>query len=180
MILYKIYKYITFLGNKVDNEKHKESKKLPLSKKQRKKLRKEQSKLENSVNCVSNKNTKDLNKKQQNKNNSNNKSTSKTVTKDNSNESKGNSKSEGVRSGGSSNTEIQFQMLRLPPGITITKVEGPTVTRKLTLTEVKYHPFPFIIPFISFIMFCRYLFIYIYFSEFDECLHYKYEYSFGF
>lgn len=115
----------------------------PLSKKQRKKLKKEQNKNQSGQNPVSNdsKKSKDSNKNR----------TMKTEQHNNSKKGKSAHEETAVKDSGSSRVCVQsagngnaeqeatgpglhFQMLRLPPGITITKVEGPTVARKLNIS----------------------------------------------
>lgn len=155
----------TLVNGQSDSNKDDE-KKPELSNRQKKKLRKmeEQARKELEALVASSqpvkpgkdsnksKNNKNQSNKTNNNNNSNNGSSSSTSNKNNSNKSKS---SEPVTVSLHSKTEtmLNLQMLKLPPGITITKVEGPTVNRKININVST--PFYAIFKAIHIFVFCR-------------------------
>lgn len=119
-----------------------------LSKKQRKKLKKEQAKNQQTSNTqtaiVQKQNSK---KTKQNSNKGNNKSSNanvENVTKvqppsnppDSVKQSKQDKSVKVSLNANKNDSVLNLQMLKLPPGITITKVEGPSTDRKIQLNQV--------------------------------------------
>lgn len=115
-----------------------------LSKKQRKKLKKEQAKNASQprpAQVPTKKETNTNNEPVKSKTNVNNNSSKSTNNSKESKEIVTNNKVEDnsvkVSLNGKSEGVLNLQMLRLPPGITITKVEGPTTDRKFQLNVIQ-------------------------------------------
>lgn len=130
----------------------KEEEKTPeLSNRQKKKLKKleEQAKKElealvtgtQSLKISQSSNSKDSVKTNNKQNNKTQQSSNKTNSnKTNSNKNKINEdKAVTVSLHSKTETMLNLQMLKLPPGITITKVEGPTVNRKVNITVSNFY-----------------------------------------